>query len=88
MGSGIVRSHLSIDRCVTVTMPDTGFIFFIFLIFKSLFLFLAQLCPATVSCDMKYVYISIIIFESPHEWWFKLDKTCTMIWILKPNPSL
>jgi hypothetical protein len=52
-------------------------------------LYFIHCCPATVSCDMKYVYISIILFfESPHECWFKSDNTCTIICTLKPNPSL
>jgi hypothetical protein len=30
----------------------------------------------------------ILFFESPHECWLKWDNTYTMIWTLKPNPSL
>jgi hypothetical protein len=36
MGPDVVRSHLSMDGHVIVTMPDTDFVFFIsFLIFNS-----------------------------------------------------
>jgi hypothetical protein len=59
---------------------DIDFVFFHFFILTSkIFQFLAKLCPATVSCDMKYVYIFVscdmkyvyifvsLFFESPHE---------------------
>ncbi len=63
MGPDIVRSHLSIDRCVTVTMPDTGFIFFIFLIFKSLFLFFSS----TLSCHC-FMWYEICLYFYYYFW--------------------
>jgi hypothetical protein len=66
MGHGVVRSHQSMDGRVTIIVPDTGFVFSIsFPDFNSdyILIFCAQLCPATVSYDMKYVYISVIIFN-------------------------
>jgi hypothetical protein len=77
--------------CANITVADTSFVFLFLFWFLTLkiFRFLAQLCPTTILCDMKHIYNYVILFfESHHECWFKLGNTCTMIWTLKPNPSM
>jgi hypothetical protein len=77
--------------CADITVPDTRFIFSIsFLVFNSenISIFYLDLVLPLFYVIWNMFIILLFYFFNPHECWFKLDNTYTMIWTLKPNPSL